>query len=178
VCVGVIAGARGLKGEVRVRAYTARPEDVAAYGPVTDAAGTRTFRLTVSGRMKDRVIARIDGIDDRTQAEALKGVEIFVERAALPAPAADEFYVADLVGLGVERVGAAPGAAPFGRVKAVHDFGGGDVLEIERPGAASVMVPFSRAAVPEIDLAGGRLVLDPPAGLLDGEPAGQREGET
>ncbi len=161
VCVGVITGARGLKGEVRVRSFTARPEDVGAYGPLSDEAGTRTLKLKVTGPAKDAVFARVEGVADRTAAEALKGMRLYVARDALPEAAEDEFYHADLIGLRVEAVGEA-GPAAWGAVKAVHDFGGGALLEIERPDGTTVMLPFTKAAVPEVDIAGGRLVVAPP----------------
>jgi len=161
VCVGVITGARGLKGEVRVKSFTARPEDVGAYGPLSDEAGTRTLRLAVTGPAKDAVIARVEGVADRTAAEALKGTRLYVARDALPAAAEDEFYHADLIGLRVEAVGGA-GPAAWGAVKAVHDFGGGALIEIERPDGATVMLPFTKKAVPEVDIAGGRIVVVPP----------------
>lgn len=177
VCVGVISGARGLRGDVRVKSFTARPEDVAAYGPVSDESGGRTFALTVTGRAGAHVIARIEGVADRTAAETLKGIRLYVARDALPAPDEDEYYLADLVGLAVERAGGEDGdAEPFGRVRAVHDFGGGDVVDIERPDGSSVMVPFTKACVPVVDIAGGRIVVDPPEGLLDGGAVGEEDG--
>lgn len=168
VCVGVIAGARGLKGEVRVKSFTARPEDVGAYGPLSDEAGTRTLKLTVTGPAKDAVIARVEGVADRTAAEALKGVRLYVARAALPEAAEDEYYHADLLGLRVEVAGGGDRTEAWGAVKAVHDFGGGTLIEIERPDGATVMLPFTKAAVPEVDIAGGRLVVAPPEETVAG----------
>jgi len=162
VCVGVITGARGLKGEVRVRSFTARPEDVGAYGPLSDEAGTRTLKLKVTGPAKDAVFARVEGVADRTAAEALKGVRLYVARDALPEVAEDEYYHADLLGLRVEVAGGGGRTEAWGAVKAVHDFGGGPLLEIERPDGTTVMLPFTKAAVPEVDIAGGRLVVAPP----------------
>ncbi|MDG4575290.1 MAG: ribosome maturation factor RimM [Defluviicoccus sp.] len=174
VCVGAFAGARGLNGDVWVKSFTAAPEDVAAYGPVSDAAGVRRFTLNVVGHGSGGVIARIDGIADRTAAEAVKGIELFVDRAALPAPAEDEFYFADLIGLMAERADEQDEAArPIGRVDAVHDFGAGAVLEIALAQGGVAMVPFTREAVPAVDLARGRLLIAPLPGLLapavDGE---------
>lgn len=180
VCVGVISGARGLRGDVRVKSFTAAPEDVAAYGPVSDEKGTRTFALTVAGRAGGHVIVRIEGVNDRDDAEALKGTRLYVARDALPEPDEDEYYVADLVGLAVERAAEGDVPEPFGSVRAVHDFGGGDVLDVERADGSSVMVPFTRAAVPVVDIAGRRLVIDPPEGLVDdggAEPDGEAAAE-
>lgn len=169
VLVGVIAGAHGVRGAVRVKSFTEAPEGVAAYGPLYDETGKR-FDLRVVGATKGGVIARLAGVDDRNAAEALRGQQLYVPRSALPATEAEEFYQADLVGLAVETVG----GEALGRVRAVHNYGAGDMLEVERPGRRSLDIPFTRAAVPVVDLAGGRLVVDPLPGLLE-EPA-QAEG--
>jgi 16S rRNA processing protein RimM len=177
LCLGVIGGARGLRGEVRISSYTADPADVAAYGPLYDDAGAAPLRIRITGRSRNQVVARVDGVDDRTAAEALKGRRLWVPRDALPEPAADEFYHADLVGLRADRID----GDSLGIVRAVHDFGAGDVLEIVGDTGDIVMVPFTRAAVPEVDPAAGRLVVDPPPGLLDPgepEPSGRPAKET
>lgn len=167
VCVGAIAGARGLNGDVWVRSFTAVPENVAAYGPVSDAAGERCFTLRVVGHGSGGVVARIDGIADRTAAEALKGTELFVDRSALPAPAENEFYYADLIGLRAERADANDEAARLiGRVEDVHDFGASAVLEVSLVQGGAVMVPFTREAVPSVDLAHGRVLIAPLPGLF------------
>jgi 16S rRNA processing protein RimM len=171
ICLGLITGARGLKGEVWIRTFTAEPADVAAYGPPTDD-GERRYRLRIIERRDDRVVARIEGVSDRSAAEALKGTHLYVERAALPVPDVDEFYHADLIGC-VALVAAGEETAmsdASGRVSAVHDFGGGAVLEIDFVTGESLMVPFSRTCVPEVDLARGRVRIVPPPGLL-AEPA-------
>ena len=174
VCVGAIGGARGLKGEVWVRSFTAAPEDVAAYGVLSDAAGKRQFTLKVVGRGAGGVIARIAGIGDRAAAEALKGIELFVERAALPPPADDEFYFADLIGLTAERADPAGQAGHrLGWVEDVHDFGAGAVLEVRLAAGGAAMVPFTRAAVPSVDLAAGRVLIAPLPGLLAPAKAGE-----
>ncbi len=161
VCVGTITGPQGLGGLLRVKAFTEVPEDVAAYGPVSDEQGRQRFTLTVTGRAKGAVVVRIEGIDDRQRAEALTGTRLYVPRAALPEVEEQEtYYHADLIGLAAEdRHG-----APLGRVKAVHNFGAGDLLELEEaaPGAGPLMVPFTRAAVPLVDVKAGRLVVEPP----------------
>jgi 16S rRNA processing protein RimM len=169
LCVGVILGAHGLKGAVRVKSFTANAVDVAAYGIVEDEAGRRRFRLLALGEAKGVVTARIDGIVDRTGADALKGVKLFVARDVLPATGEDEFYASDLVGLSAEGTD----GSELGKVKGVFDFGGGDVIEIQGPGG-SVMVPFTKAAVPVVDIAGGRLVVDPPV-LVDMGPEGAEQ---
>ncbi len=159
LCVGVLTGAKGLRGEVRVKSFTDRPQDLTAYGPLTDESGARIFSgLSVVAVLKGQVIARLDGVTDRTAAEALKGTRLYVPRAALPALRADEFYEADLVGLAVEG---ASGEA-LGMVRGVDDFGAGPVLAVDLADGGELLVPFTRAAVPTIDLAGRRVVIDPP----------------
>ena len=170
ICVGVLTGARGLRGEVRIKSFTGAAADIAAYGPLTDEGGEREFRLRVSGLVKDHVVARIEGVDDRDAALGLKGTRLYLGREALPEPPRDEYYHTDLIGLSAVRMdaGGGPGEV-FGTVSAVHDFGAGDILEIDRGGGETIMVPFTRAAVPEVDLAGGRLVIAPPEGIVDDE---------
>jgi 16S rRNA processing protein RimM len=164
ICVGIVTGAQGVRGAVRIKSFTAVPEDVAAYGPVADEAGERSFALRAVGKAKGVVVATIAGIADRDAAERLKGVRLYVARDRLPAPGEEEYYHADLIGLAaVLRDGTV-----LGEVRAVHEYGAGDSLEVARDNGGTMLVPFTRATVPEIDLAQGRLVIDPPDGLLDG----------
>jgi len=172
VCLGVITGVRGLRGEVRIKSFTADPADVAGYGPLRDADGARSFKLKVVGEAKGVLVARIKGIGDRDAAEALKGTRFYLERRALPAAEEDEFYYVDLIDL---RADLLDGTA-LGTVRGVDDYGAGVVLEVAGGGKGTVMVPFTRAAVPEVDIEGGRLVIDPPPGLL--EPPTAEELET
>lgn len=166
VCVGVIVGPHGIRGQVRVKSFTAEPEDITAYGPMTDETG-RVFDLDVVGRSKGVVLCVVAGVDDRNGAEALRGVRLHVARAVLPEPDEDdEFYHADLIGLVVEF---ADGVA-LGRVAAVYDFGAGDVLEVRADNGGVTMVPFTREAVPVIDIAGGRLVAERLPGLVEDPP--------
>lgn len=159
VLVGVIAAAHGVRGLVRVKSFTADPKSVASYGELSDERGQRRFRLNLQGQAKEGVIAQINGVTDRDAAEALKGTKLFMAREALPEIAADdEFYQADLVGLRVES----RDGKTLGRVKAVLNFGAGDLLEIEGEGV-SLMLPFTKQVVPLVDLPGGRLVAEPPA---------------
>lgn len=174
MCVGVIAGVRGLKGEVWVKSFTADPGDISAYGPVWNQSGGRQYRLEVVGQAKGRIVARIEGITDRTAAEALKGEKLFVPRDALPPPEEEEFYHADLIGLKAVLAGAEghseQDGGDLGRVRAVHEFGAGPVIEIQGPVYGAHMVPFTREAVPVVDLAAGRLVIAPIAGLIEQVP--------
>ncbi|MGE0255229.1 MAG: ribosome maturation factor RimM [Alphaproteobacteria bacterium] len=156
VCLGAFAGAHGVRGLVRVRPYTEVPEDVGAYGPVESEDGRRVMELTVKGRgPRGHVLAAVRGVADRDAAEALSGLRFYVARDRLPAPAEEEFYHADLIGLAVED----EAGHALGTVRAVHEYGGGTALEIAGPDGTVATVPFSRAAVPTVDLAAGRLVV-------------------
>jgi 16S rRNA processing protein RimM len=162
VCLGVIVAAHGVRGQVKVKCFTAEPEGVAAYGELSDQTGMRRFRLRIVGRTKGGVVAQIEGVADRDAAEALKGTELHVARGALPEPEADEYYHADLIGLAVEL----GDGTPFGRVVALHDFGAGAMLEVATGTTGAVLMPFTREVVPLVDIAGGRLVIVPPAEVL------------
>ena len=160
VLIGAVAGPHGVRGLVKLKCFTEDPSRVASYGPITDETGRREFRIAVLGTVKGGVLARIEGVPDRTAAEAMKGTRLYVARAALPELSAEnEFYHADLVGLGVET----RDGRPLGRVRAVLNYGAGDVLEIENGKGSSLLLPFTEASVPVVDLPGGRLVADPPA---------------
>lgn len=163
VCLGAVTGAHGVRGLVKVKPFTENPDDVAAYGPVEDEPGGRRFALAVTGRQKDAVIVRVDGVTDRDAAEALRGTRFYVARSALPEPADGEFYHADLIGLAVVTAG----GETLGRVTAMHDFGAGDLIEYVGADGKPRMLPFTEAAVPEVDIAGGRIVVDPPEGLVE-----------
>ncbi len=170
VCLGVIVAPHGVRGLVRVKSFTAEPASVAGYGPLEDEAG-RPIKLELVGMGKGVVLARIPGVADRDAAERLKGHRLYLPRAALPQPGEEEYYHADLVGLAAEL---ADGTV-LGRVRAVNDFGAGDSLEIERDGGAPLVVPFTRAAVPVVDIANGRIVVDPPEGLMGPQAGGLDE---
>ena len=145
-----------------------------AYGPVSDEKGERMFELEFKRMAKTQVIARIPGIADRNAAEALRGVQLFVPRSALPAPDPDEFYFEDLTGLAVQT----RDGVSLGTVLSVQEFGTGPLLEVGEARGATILVPFTRDVVPVVDLVAGRLEIDPPAGLLEPvekEPAGQEE---
>jgi len=158
VCLGVITGAHGVRGEVKVRPFTAEPEALDAYGELETAAGERQLALRVVRVTTKGVVCRIAGVEDRDAALALRGTELWLPRARLPEPDEDEWYVDDLKGLAVVDTE----GAPLGRVRAVADHGGGDVVEIVAADGREVVVPFTRAHVPEVDVAAGRLVVAAP----------------
>ncbi len=159
VCLGVVVGSHGVRGILRVKAFTEVPTDVGAYGPVEDESGRRRFDIKVHGEHKGTVLASLEGVADRDQALALKGVRLYVDRAALPRVEEEEtFYHADLVGLPVEDTH----GQPLGRVMAVLNFGAGDILEIEDGEGGSILLPFTKEIVPLVDVKAGRIVADPP----------------
>jgi 16S rRNA processing protein RimM len=159
ILVGHIAGAFGVRGDVRVTSFTADPMTLAEYRDLRRADGSPAPELSGARPVKGGLVARATGVETREQAEALRGLKLHVLREALPAPDEDEFYLTDLVGMRVET----PDGQVLGAVRAVQDFGAGDLLEIKPEGASSFWLPFTREAVPEIDLAGGRIVAQPPA---------------
>jgi len=158
VRVGVIVGVHGVRGAVRIKSFTEEPADIGFYSPVENEAGSIKFRLKVTGEVKGLVIATLEGIADRDAAEALKGTELWVARERLPRLAEDEFLYSDLIGLVVEGVD----GKRLGTVKAVADYGAGDVLDIKLEPKGDMMVPFTKDSVPEVDMPGRRLVVIPP----------------
>lgn len=164
VCVGAIVGAHGVRGQVRVKSFTAVPADVAAYGPVESEDGSRRYGFKVMGEVKGLIIAKLDGVADRNAAEAMRGTKLYVPRDRLPETEEDEFLYSDLVGLRAEAV---DGSA-IGTVRGVSDFGAGELLDIALKAGGSILVPFTKAAVPVVDVAQGLLVIDPPD-LVEGE---------
>jgi 16S rRNA processing protein RimM len=166
VCVAQIGAAHGLKGKVRLRSFTQEPTDFATYGPLETEDGSRRLEVEEARFATDHFVASFKGVDDRNAAEALRNVNLYVAREKLPAVAEDDtFYHADLVGLSaVTRDKSA-----VGEVIAVQNFGAGDILEIKRADGSVLMLPFTENAVPEIDLAGGTIVVDPPADSPESE---------
>jgi len=165
VLLGVVAAPHGVRGLVRIKSFTEDPMAVAAYGPLSDEAGKKEYRVEALSAARGAVLARIEGVADRTAAEALRGLRLYVERGRLPAAGEREWYEADLIGLAaVDRDGRS-----WGKVVAFHDFGAGSVMEVSGgPSTTTAMLPFTDEAVPEIDVPGGKVVIDPPAGLLAG----------
>ncbi|MGR3270865.1 16S rRNA processing protein RimM [Thalassococcus profundi] len=164
ICVGAIAGAFGVQGEVRIKSFTADPEAIADYAPLTSEDGSRSFDVQLTRAIAQGFAARLSGVRSKEEADALKGLRLFAPRDRLPALPDDEFYHADLIGLAVFDTG----GKQLGTVKAVLNHGASDLLEVQVPGAsATVLVPFTLAVVPTVDLASGRIVADPPDGLFE-----------
>ena len=164
VCVGAIAGAFGVRGEVRLKSFCAEPRAIADYGPLWSEDGSRQFTLTLGAPVAQGFAARLSGVDTRDVAEALRGLRLFAERARLPSLPDDEFYHADLIGLEVFDTG----GAPLGRVKAVLNHGASDLLELVAPGrSGAILLPFTQTIVPTVDLPARRIIADPPEGLIE-----------
>jgi 16S rRNA processing protein RimM len=166
VVVARFGAAHGVRGEVRLKSFTADPLAIRSYRPLTAADG-RAFAIKTArpaaGTSPDMLVVALDGITTRNEAEALNGVELFLPRDRLPGTEPDEFYHADLIGLDAVL---ADGTG-LGTIVGVQNFGAGDLLEIAPGVGRTMLVPFTRAVVPEIDTAGRRVVVDPPPGLLD-----------
>jgi 16S rRNA processing protein RimM len=168
VRVAQIGAPHGVRGEVRFRIFTEDPMAVLRYGPLESEDGRQRFEIESLRPAKQMFVARLKGVGDRTAAERLTNLALYIARDRLPPPEDGEFYHADLIGLtAYDRQGGA-----VGTVSAVHNFGAGDLLEIARDGGDSVMLPFTTAAVPAVDVAAGRIVVDPPEGTFDTEAEG------
>ncbi len=165
VCLGRIVGAHGVRGEVKLESFTEHAEEVAAYGDLYDEAGVRAFPIVEMRAGPKGILARFDGVNDRNAAEDLRGVRLYVPRSRLPRiKDDDEYYQADLIGMAAELLD----GSHLGTVRAVQNFGASDLLEIDVAGRKNtLLVPFTRAVVPAVDVKAGRLVVDPPPGLLD-----------
>lgn len=164
ICVGAIAGAFGVRGEVRVKSFCAIPEAIASYGPLWTGDGKRSFAMTITRGVPQGLAARLTGISTKEEADALRGVQLFADRDRLPNLPDDEFYHTDLIGLEVRDTG----GARLGTVRAVHNHGAGDILEIHEPGRKSaLLLPFTKAVVPTVDLTARRIVADPPQDVQD-----------
>ena len=167
VCVAQIGGAHGIRGEVKLKSFTADPMAVKDYGPLTSEDGATSFEIAALRPAKGHLVARFHGVSDRAAAERLAHLRLFVPRERLPPPAPDEFYHVDLIGLAAVTAD----GTEVGTVVAVHDFGAGDILELRpRAGGATIMLPFTDAFVPVVDLAAGRITVAPPT------PSGEKRG--
>lgn len=166
ICVARIGAAHGVRGAVKLWTFTEDPLAVERYGPLTTKDGARQFEIASVRAAKDHLVATFKGIATRNDAEKLNGIELYVPREKLPDTDDDEYYHADLIGL------AAVTAAnePLGRVVAIHNFGAGDIIEIAPPAGATMLLPFTNAVVPTVDIAGGRVVIELPKEIEGEEP--------
>ncbi|SEF72501.1 16S rRNA processing protein RimM [Thalassococcus halodurans] len=166
ICVGVIGGAFGVNGEVRIKSYTADPEAIEDYAPLQTEDGSKTFDIQITRGVKQGFAARLSDVRTKEEADALKGVRLFAPRDRLPNLPDDEYYHADLIGLSVYDTG----GQLIGKVRNVLNHGASDILEIAIDGkSGTTLLPFTLAAVPTVDLTAGRIVADPPDGLFDDE---------
>lgn len=164
VLLGRIVAAHGIKGEVLIRAYTETADGLTAYGALSTGDG-REIAIVAARQSNKGVIARVAGIADRNAAEALRGVDLFVERRKMPEPDDGAYYHTDLIGLrAVDRTG-----GEIGRVTAVENYGAGDILVVAVDAGGEMMVPFRDAFVPVVDVRGGRVVIVPPEMIEESE---------
>ena len=166
ICIARIGAAHGVRGAVKLWTFTEDPLAVKTYGPLVTKDGARSFEIATAREAKGHLVATLKGIATREEAERLNGVELYVAREKLPATDDDEYYHADLIGL------AAVDATdqPLGRVIAIHNFGAGDIIEIAPPHGATMLLPFTNAVVPSVDLAAGRVVIELPAEIEGDTP--------
>ena len=166
ICVARIGAAHGVRGEVKLWTFTEDPLAVKHYGPLTTKDGARQFEVAHAREARDHLVATLKGIATREEAERLNGLELYIARDQLPETDDDEYYHADLIGLAA--VTAAD--APIGRVVAIHNFGAGDIIEIAPPHGATLLLPFTNAVVPTVDLKNGRLVIELPEEVDGDDP--------
>ena len=166
ICIARIGAPRGVRGAVKLWTFTEDPLAVTAYGPLVTKDGARSFEVATAREAKGHLVVTLKGIATREEAERLNGTELYIAREKLPATGEDEYYHADLIGLAAVT----PANEPLGRVIAIHNFGAGDIIEIAPPQGATMLLPFSNAVVPTIDLAGGRVVIELPKEIEGDEP--------
>ncbi|MGX9424269.1 MULTISPECIES: ribosome maturation factor RimM [Bradyrhizobium] len=174
VCVARIGAAHGVRGAVKLWTFTEDPLAVKHYGPLTTKDGTRQFEVAHVREAKDHLVATFKDVSTREEAERLNGLELYVPRERLPETDDDEYYHADLIGLAAVTTA----DQPLGKVVAIHNFGAGDIIEIAPPQGATMMLPFTNAVVPTVDLSGGRVIVELPE-EIEGEDSSQgrpREG--
>lgn len=167
ICVARIGAAHGVRGAVKLWTFTEDPFAVKRYGPLSTKDGTRQFEVTHAREAKDHLVATLKGITTREQAERLNGIELYVARDKLPATDDDEYYHADLIGLAAMTTA----GTPLGKVIAIHNFGAGDIIEIAPPAGSTLLLPFTNAVVPTVDLEAGRVVIELPAEIDGDDPA-------
>ena len=172
VCVGAVIGAKGVRGEMKIKSFTAAPRDIGAYGPVTTGDG-RSFHVKVAESRQDTVTARLEGVNDRNAAEALKGTRLYVDRDALPQADDGSYYHADLIGLSARTTN----GEALGTVTEVFNFGAGDMLEVTRPNGVTELIPFSADAIAGVDVDAGTVTVVPLPGMFNDDLSTAVEGE-
>ena len=170
ICVARIGAAHGVRGAVKLWTFTEDPLAVKRYGPLVTKDGAQSFEVATAREAKGHLVATLKGIATREEAERLNGLELYIAREKLPEPEQDEYYHADLIGLAAVDTA----NAPLGRVIAIHNFGAGDIIEIAPPQGATMLLPFTNAVVPMVDLAGGRVVIELPQ-EIEGDDARSAE---
>ena len=164
IIIGAIAGAFGVKGEVRLKSFTSDPEAIADYSPVFTEDGSRIFEVRLTGQLKNAFSAKLSGVHTKEQADGLRGLQLFVPRSKFPKLPDDEFYYADLVGISVFN----SDGTELGQIKAVQNHGATDLLEISTwETNQSVLLPFTQINVPTVDISSGKIIIDPPEGLFE-----------
>ena len=167
ICVARIGAAHGVRGAVKLWTFTEDPLAVKHYGPLMTKDGARQFEVTHAREAKGHLVATLKGIATREDAERLNGIELYIARDRLPATDENEYYYADLIGLAAVN----DAQEPLGRVVAIHNFGAGDIIEIAPSKGATMLLPFTNAVVPTVDIAGGRVVIELPQEIEGDEPA-------
>jgi 16S rRNA processing protein RimM len=167
ICIARIGAAHGVRGAVKLWTFTDDPLAVTAYGPLATKDGKRQFEVAAAREAKGHLVATLKGVATREDAERLNGIELYIARDRLPVTSEDEYYHADLIGLAA--VNAA--SEPLGRVIAIHNFGAGDIIEIAPPHGATLLLPFTNAVVPSVDLTSGRVVIELPEEIDGDDPA-------
>ena len=173
ICVARIGAAHGVRGAVKLWTFTEDPLAVKRYGPLATKDGTRSFEVATAREAKGHLVATLKGIATREDAERLNGIELYIAREKLPATDADEYYHTDLIGLAAVTTA----GDEFGRVLAIHNFGAGDIIEIAPLKGTTMLLPFTNAVVPEVDLAGGRVVIALPQEIAGEDSSPGRPGE-
>jgi 16S rRNA processing protein RimM len=166
ICIARIGAPHGVRGAVKLWTFTEDPRAVEHYGPLMTKDGARQFEIASAREAKDHLVATFKGIVTRNDAEKLNGIELYVPREKLPATDEDEYYHTDLIGLAAVNTA----DEPLGRVVALHNFGAGDIIEIAPPTGATMLLPFTNAVVPTVDIAGGRVVIELPQEIEGEEP--------
>src|SRR5471032_794142 len=168
ICIARIGAAHGVRGAVKLWTFTEDPLAVMSYGPLASKDGARQFEIATAREAKGHLVATLKGVATREEAERLNGIELYIAREKLPATDENEYYHADLIGL----VAVSAANEPIGRVIAIHNFGAGDIIEIAPAQGTTMLLPFTNAVVPSVDLGGGRVVIELPR-----EIAGDDEDE-